>query len=100
MQVTVPPQEQVFKRGDANADGGINLTDAVVLLGYLFLGNPATIPCEDAGDANDDGSLNLTDAVVALGYQFLGNPATLPPPGDTCGADPTNPKACTYPKCP
>ena len=28
------------KNGDANADGGVNLSDAVTLLNFLFLGNP------------------------------------------------------------
>jgi hypothetical protein len=89
-----------FKRADTNADGSANLTDAVVLLGYLFLGNPTSLPCLDAADANDSGDLNLTDAVVALGFLFLGNPPTLPPPGVQCGIDPTNPKPCTYTECP
>jgi chitodextrinase len=95
-----PPTGTNFKRGDTNADGGINLTDAVVLLGYLFLGNPTSLSCQDAADANDSGDLNLTDAVYGLGWMFLGNPTALPAPGAVCGVDPTNPKACVYLNCP
>jgi hypothetical protein len=89
-----------FRRGDANADGNLNLTDAVVTVGFLFLGTPPSLPCPDAADANDSGDLNLTDAVVGLGFLFLGNPPSLPPPGRQCGPDPTNPKPCVYRACP
>ncbi len=36
------------QNGDANADGKIDLTDAVTILGHLFLGNPQQLPplCE------------------------------------------------------
>jgi len=46
-----------FIRGDANADGRSDLSDAVALLGYLFLGG-ANVPCDQAADADDSGDLN------------------------------------------
>lgn len=93
---TTGPEER-FVRGDANADGVINLTDAVTVLGYLFLGSAAP-PCLDAADADDSGTNQptLTDAVRILGWLFLGGLEPPPPtpsspsyaPGD-CGVDPT-----------
>lgn len=77
-----------FVRGDADADGQINLTDAVYLLGCLFLGTECA-SCSDAGDTNDDGSSNLADPIYLLNFLFLGGP-TPPDPGGSCGADPTD----------
>jgi hypothetical protein len=49
-----------FVRGDGNADGTIDLSDAVFVLGYLFQGRQEPL-CLDAADANDDGDLDLSD---------------------------------------
>ncbi len=67
----------IFYRGDSNSDGKLDLSDAVNVLSYLFLG--ATAPsCSDAADANDDGKVDISDPVRLLGFLFLGDPA---PPG-------------------
>jgi len=95
-----------FRRGDANGDAKVNITDPIQVLGYLFLGGTRPA-CFDAADADDNGALELTDAVRVLGYLFLGS-GTIPAPGpDACGADPTPDKAgadfgCGYPpgSCP
>jgi len=77
-----------FRRGDANSDGGLNLSDAVFLLDGLFRGgSPAA--CHDAADMNDDGALNLTDAVYVLDYLFRGGTAPPPPGPAGCKEDPT-----------
>ncbi len=89
-----------FSRGDSNLDGQLQLSDAVFTLGFLFLGSPTVLDCEDAADANDDGSINLSDAVSGLGYLFLG---TAPPPAPfpACGEDPTDDAlgCVSYPLC-
>jgi hypothetical protein len=78
----------VFVRGDANASGDIDISDAIHTLGCLFLGSACT-ECPDAGDANDDGDYDLADAVFILRWLFRGG-APPPPPGpETCGPDPT-----------
>jgi hypothetical protein len=85
-------------RGDADSNGRIELTDAIRILGFLFLGgaNPAPA-CFDSADSDDNGRLELTDAVRILGFLFLGgtNPPPAPPtPRDAsylasdCGLDP------------
>lgn len=87
------PTEQ-FIRGNCNGlDAGVNIADAVYLLGALFPGggSPNVLNCRDACDANDDGGINIADAVSLLGSLF-GSPAVpLPAPNASqgCGADPT-----------
>ena len=82
-----PPQDMPFRRGDSNGDGGVDISDAVALLGFLFLG--VSLPdCLDARDCNGDRSVDVTDAISKLTYLFLEGP---PPPGpgpDRCGEDP------------
>ena len=73
-----------FIRGDADADGAINLVDAIAILGYLFSGG--TIPCNDAADIDDDGALDLVDPIRLLGYLFNNAPAP-PSPFPDCGID-------------
>ncbi len=77
-----------FRRGDVDGNGRPEITDAVRLLGFLYLGE-AGIPCHDAADADDTGLLDINDPVFILGYLFLGG---LPPPApgpQVCGPDPS-----------
>jgi hypothetical protein len=63
-----------FKRGDTNADGGVDISDPVAGLNFLFLG-AAEPSCLDAGDSNDDEQLDISDAVYSLGFLFSGGPS-------------------------
>ncbi len=76
-----------FIRGDADLDTRVNLTDALVVLRYLFQAGEMT--CLDAGDADDSGALNLSDAIYILNYLFLAGP-TPKEPFPERGADPTD----------
>jgi hypothetical protein len=79
-------EEQGFRRGDADGNGTVNLTDAIRILNVLFLGL-GTITCDDAADSDDTGAVDLTDAIRILNVLFLGL-GTIPAPGaDTCGLD-------------
>src|SRR5262249_23738050 len=82
-----------FRRGDANGDGRIDISDAVGILTYLFLGGVEP-GCLSALDANGDGNLVLTDAVYLLLYLFGSGPAPSQPfPG--CGMAPiSGPLTC------
>ena len=82
------PESVPFKRGDANFDGEINVSDAVFILAHLFLGGP-TPSCEDAADVQDDGVIDVSDAVRVLGSLFLGLPDP-PPPFAEPGVDLTD----------
>ena len=79
----------LFRRGDCNGDGSLNISDAVASLLSLF-GGGAPPNCQDACDANDDGTLDVSDPVTLLGMLFSGF-GDLPAPGpQNCGADPTS----------
>ena len=87
LRVAVLPQA-AFLRGDANGDGGVDLTDALSIIFFLFEGLEGI--CEEAGNSNDDVHLDLTDAIFTLGRLFL-VPAPFPDPFPACGEDPTLP---------
>ncbi|HZN57311.1 MAG TPA: IPT/TIG domain-containing protein, partial [Planctomycetota bacterium] len=76
-----------FTRADTDASGALDISDAVRILGYLFIGEKAP-PCLDAADSNDSGRVDIADATFILAYLFVGAKAP-PPPFLACGADPT-----------
>ncbi len=89
-----------FRRGDANADGAVDVSDAIATLEKLFFGN-GEIPCESAADSNDDDAVDISDAIVTLTYKFLGGEPPASPGPEKCGVDPTEENlACdSYPAC-
>ncbi len=76
-----------FERGDVNASGDINLSDAIRLIDHLFRGRGAA-PCWKAADADDDGEVDLSDVMTILRHLFDGAQVLAPPHGK-CGSDPT-----------
>jgi hypothetical protein len=72
----------LFLRGDPNASGAMDISDAVSILRYAYVGMPESVRCEDAGDTDDDGKIDLSDAVRIINYLFLGGPPPEPPWGD------------------
>jgi hypothetical protein len=87
--------------GDCNADGVVDISDAICVLGSLFLGNQDRLPCGDGAshqaanvrvlDVNGDAALDVSDAVTLLSFLFLGGrPPSL---GLTCAAIPDCPTA-------
>src|SRR5262249_2736595 len=72
-----------FRRGDANQDGHLDLSDVVKVVSVLFLGDP--LPgCETAMDLNADGQVDISDAIYGLSFLFAGGPAP-PAPFPDCG---------------
>jgi hypothetical protein len=65
-QAATPP----ILRGDANLSGGIDLSDAVFILNYLFLGGSEP-PCLAAADANTQRGLDIADAIYLLTFLFV-----------------------------
>jgi M6 family metalloprotease-like protein len=63
-----------FLCGDADANGFVNISDAVYLINYIFGGGPAPNP-EAAGDADCNGFVNISDAVYLINYIFGGGAA-------------------------
>ena len=69
-----------FRRGDANADGDSNITDAVGILEHLF-GSGEKPSCLGSADANDSGTIDIADPVFLLNFLFSGGPQ----PAEPCG---------------
>ena len=91
--------QPLFKRGDANADGFVNLADAITLIQYFF-NDGNTPPCLASADANGDGLNDLSDSIFTIQFQFLdGSPPPAPYPN--CGTDPggNGPTCNTYNAC-
>ncbi len=78
-----------FRRGDVTADARVDISDAVSVLNFLFLGGGAPV-CRDSADANNDSALDLTDPILILTRLFTGASTTvIPTPGIyDCGTDP------------
>jgi hypothetical protein len=77
----------MFKRGDVDASGSVDIGDPVSSLLFQFLGDSAP-GCLDALDVNDDGAVDIADPLASLFHLFFGNPRP-PEPLDDCGMDPT-----------
>jgi hypothetical protein len=81
---------------DCTQDGSLDVSDAICLLGYLFLARPA--PCESAGgqlallDSNGDGEADVSDAVHLLLHLFGGGAG--PVLGSGCSPIPGCPELC------
>jgi len=89
-----------FRRGDANTDGRVDISDAIRIVMYLFLGQTYML-CNDAADTDDSGELDISDPIHLLDDFFRAG-TSIPAPGPfACGADPTPERLdCeTYPAC-
>jgi len=82
----LPAASPAFIRSGANCDGTSDISDAVAILAYLFLGDRSPC-CLDAADADGGGSLEITDAIFLLGHLFLGG-GPPPEPYPLCGTKP------------
>jgi len=60
--------------GDANSDGTVDVSDAVHLINYIFVGGFAPEPLE-RGNVNCDLVVDVSDAVWIINYVFVGGPA-------------------------
>ncbi len=77
-----------FRRGEVSLDGLIDVTDAVGILLFLFVGTPLGADCKKAADVDDNGKLDITDPVALLTHLYLGGPPP-PAPHPNCGRDNT-----------
>ncbi len=71
IQKTVVDLGPQYICGDAQGDESINVSDAVYIINYVFVGGAAPDPLE-AADANCDSSINVSDAVWIINYVFVG----------------------------
>jgi hypothetical protein len=71
----------VVNCGDSNADGLVDIGDAIYLINYMFKDGPPPQPHMCVGDVNNDGITNIGDALYLINYMFKDGPA----PGSCCG---------------
>jgi len=71
--VTVAVVIEPFLRGDANADGNIDVGDCVYLIYYIFKYGPEPSPLE-SGECNCDRIIDLGDIVYLINYIFKHGP--------------------------
>ena len=69
------------KCGDANNDSAVNVSDAVHIINYVFIGGDPPEPYQ-AGDTNCDAAVNVSDAVWIINYVFIGGYNPCDPDGD------------------
>lgn len=60
-----------FACGDVTGEGIVNISDAIAIVNYVFLGGDILNPIE-AADANCDTIVNVGDAVYLTNYIFMG----------------------------
>jgi hypothetical protein len=68
--------------GDANSDETVNVSDAVYIINYVFIGGDAPDPLI-SGDTNCDGDINVSDAVWIINYVFIGGNIPCDTDGDS-----------------
>jgi len=79
--------------GNCNNDDSLDLSDVICLLGHLFQGKPAVLPCGTAAsgagapdlalmNVNTDTSIDLSDGIYLLAFLFQGGPP--PEQGEGC----------------
>ena len=68
LEITVAPERSLFIRGDCNRDFSLNITDVVVIVRYLFIGQD--VECLDPMDVDDTGRIGITDAIVLADFLF------------------------------
>jgi hypothetical protein len=80
--------EARFHRGDPNGSGTMDISDGIVIFGYLFLGD-APPSCLESADSNNSGLIDISDGITVLQHLFRGGPppAAPGPPGEPCGPD-------------
>ena len=62
-----------FLRGDCDKDGGIDLSDVMLLANYVLKGGQPPNPLQ-AGDVNCDGKYDLVDVIKLARYVLWGEP--------------------------
>jgi hypothetical protein len=77
--VSIDIYDPPYLCGDASGDETVNVSDAVYIINYVFVGGDTPVPLESA-DANCSGAVNVSDAVYIINYIFVGG-------NDPCDTD-------------
>jgi hypothetical protein len=93
--IDFPDPRIILRRGDANNDQTVNISDANYITNYLFNGGPEPL-CMNQADANNDGRVDVSDPTFLLNYLFKGgDEPPAPGPDNTDCAQDDDP----YPGC-
>jgi hypothetical protein len=85
-----------FLRADCNGNGAVDISDAICILNWLFIG-AGEPSCIAAANPNGDAAVDISDASHLLNYLFLGGPAPVAPFPE-CGPLPdAEPLSCETP---
>lgn len=72
----------IFIRGDCNQSLDVDISDAIHILSFLFLGEKE-VNCKAACDVDNSAAIDITDAITLLTYLFIGGDPPAPPyPGE------------------
>ncbi len=87
---------KIAKRGDANGDDTVDISDPIFISNYLFSAGPEPA-CLSQADSNHDGDVDNSDVVFLLNW--LGSSGSPPPPypgpyNDECVDDPAPSPGC------
>ncbi len=55
-----------------NSDGGVNVSDVITMINYVFAGGYA--PITGTADTNGDGATDISNAVYLINYIFGSGP--------------------------
>lgn len=80
----LPFDGDLFRRGDCNQDGSVDIADGVTILSEQFAGAAPTT-CPAACDLNLDAIYDIADPIYLFNFILLGGPPP-PHPFETCGA--------------
>jgi len=78
-------EQLLYLPGDTTGDRKFDISDPILLLGFLFLGS--AVRCPLSGDMNADRKLDVSDPISMLNFLFLGGRPP-PSPFPSCGAVP------------
>ena len=72
-----PPEITIVENphGDVNFDWEVNISDAIYLINFVFLGGSGPISSHLLGDTNCDLDVNFVDIIYLINYLFRGGPA-------------------------
>lgn len=91
--------DDILRRGDANSDSLVDVSDVSFISDYLFQGGPEP-PCMNQADVNGDGAVNVSDCSYLTNYLFQGGPAPPAPGPDNTQCTDTSPYiSCSYLIC-
>lgn len=68
LEISIVAEKEIFIRGDANRDYEHNITDAIVMIRYLFYGN--RLECLDPADVDDSGDVDISDVIALIEFLF------------------------------